>query len=229
MQSTRWTLIQRAGREDDVGRRALEELCAIYWPGVYEFLRQKCGDSEKARDLTQGFFLDLLSRGDLATIQPGKGRFRSFLFKASQNFAAKERDRESAQKRGGGQVPVFLSELDGEFLPEPRATETPEAAYDRAWAQALVNQSLMRLRDEQVAKGKGELHDRLLPWLQAEGLPGGYKALAEEIGKSEGALKVAVFRMRERFRELLLLEVGQTLGDGEDPLQELRELLAALS
>ena len=229
MQATRWTLIQRAGRNDDVGRRALEELCATYWPGVYGFLLQKVRDAQRARDLTQGFFLDLLSRGDLARVEEGKGRFRSFLYKASQNYASKEHHRESAQKRGGGRMPLFLSELEEEHLPHPADDETPELAYDRAWARALVSQALRRLREEHLLRGKVELHDQLLPWLQAEGLPGGYRALAEKIGRSEGALKVAVFRMRERFRELLLLEVGQTLGDGEDPLQELRELLAALS
>ncbi len=227
MQSTRWTLVARAGNDTREGKRALEELCGFYLPAVRNYFTKLTGDPEHANDLSQGLFLDLLARRDLSRIEPGRGRFRGFLFKAAQNFLAKERAKDGAAKRGGGHRQISLTTMS-EAGNEPQHNQTAEIVYDRAWAKSMVELALQRLRQEHADRGKAALFEAIKSRLEVGPSETGYSKLASELGKSEGAIKVAVHRLRTRFRELLLAEARQTLGEDEDPMQELRELLSAV-
>ena len=229
-QTTRWSLVLTAGRADTEGKRALSELCEQYWPPVHAFLLRKCGDRERAKDLTQGFFLDLLTREDLAEADPSRGRFRSFLLKCAQNFAAKEHARDTAQKRGGGRLPQSLQALQGEDGEAALAVDadTPVAAFERRWARALLDLVLQRLGAEYEARGRTDVFLALQPYLESTGESEPYAAVAQRLELSTAAVKVTVHRLRQRFRELLLAEVAQTVQHGGDVLDEVRCLQQAL-
>lgn len=228
--TTRWSLVQSAGRADAAGRAALSELCEHYWPPVHAFLLQKCGDRELAKDLTQGFFLDLLAREDLATADPARGRFRSFLLKCAQNFAAKQHARDTAQKRGGAKLPMSLEALQGEDGEARLAidTDTPAAAFERRWVKALLDRVLQQLQADYEARGRGDVFVALQPYLESTGESEPYAAAAQRLEMTSAAIKVNVHRLRQRFRELLLAEVAETVQHGGDVLDEVRCLQQAL-
>lgn len=228
--TTRWSLVLRASRADTEGLRALDELCAAYWPPVYALYRGEGLDPEAAGDLTQGLFADLLARGDLAKADRERGRFRAFLRTCARHFLANERDRARARKRGAGRLPLSL-DVEGEegrLRREPMDRLDPAALFERRWAQAVIEAALGRLRRDEAAAGRGELFETLRPALEGTPPARGWAALAEEIGTSEGALRVAAHRLRARFRERLLTEVRDTIDDPATAGSELEELLAAL-
>ncbi len=234
--TTRWSLVVAAGRRDEAGQRALAELCERYWPPVYAFLAHKTGDRERAADLTQGFFADLLSREDIGRADRERGRFRSFLLKSAQNFAAKDDARARALKRGGGDTPVSLEALrleDGEaFGLEDMAT--PEAAFERRWAVAMLDRVMSRLADEYSQRGRSAVFLALRGHLEADSEQERYADAAQRLQDTAGvtmtetAVRVTVHRMRQRFRELLISEVSQTLSPTDDPMEEIHALRARL-
>lgn len=232
--TTRWSLIRRATGDDAAGRTALDELCARYWPAVYAFFRSTGDDPERAADHTQGLFARLLERGDLATADPARGRFRSWLKTCARHHQSHQLEAERALKRGGAERIRSLDaptrdDAEARFqLAAPHADE-PDRAFDRAWAQALIDRALQQLRSEQIARGRGARCDALLPWLDDSGQAPPQRELAAELGLSEGALRVALHRLRGRFRDLLLREVRDTLEQPQDAGDELGELLRALA
>jgi RNA polymerase sigma-70 factor (ECF subfamily) len=229
--TTQWNRIAvAAGQEGAESRAALADLCQAYWYPLYAFLR-RCGHSaEDARDLTQGFFAALLEKGYLADADRKRGRFRSFLLTAATRFAAKERDKAAAQKRGGGRrvLPLDFEEGERRYKHEPAHNWTPERIFDRRWALTLLDRTLARLRQEHESAGKLEQFEALKVFLAGESGAQRLAQLAEQQGTTEGALKVAVHRLRQKYRELLRAEIAQTVAGQEDVDDELNVLLAAL-
>ena len=214
---------------DEPGCKALEELCAAYWTPVYAFFRRRGEDEEAAKDLTQGLFTLLIEKGDIARADPERGRFRSYLKACAGNYAANQHAAANAQKRGGRDGPVPLDRVasDGAWRIEPVDALTPEQAFERQFAKALLSTVLDRMAAEFEERDRAAQFAGLRCYLEAGGGPG-FAVTADELGISEGAVKVAVHRMRQRFRELLIGEVRHTLADPDDARDEVEQLLAAL-
>jgi len=228
--TTRWTLVVAAGdphRKD--ARSALVSLCENYWYPLYAYLRRRGHPADQAQDLTQEFFTRVLQGRYLDRADPEKGRFRSFLLTSLKFFVADEKDRQRAQKRGGGAlVPLELSSGEDRYQREPAHDETPERIFERRWALAMLDRVVERLRNEFVHHGRPEHFERLKMFLlgQAEAP---YAALAGEMNTTEGALKVAIHRLRKRYRELFREEIADTVADPAEVEPELRFLAAVLS
>lgn len=225
----------RAGRAvGDERRAALEDLCASTWYPLYAWLRRSGYDSNDAADLVQGFFAGLLARDDLAQLEAEGGRFRSFLLVALRRHVARERDRAHALKRGGGAATQSLDALfDAGFAArryakEPIDGETPERVYERTFAMALIARSLGALRDEEAAAGRGETFAQLERFLQDGVEPGEYERAAAVLGRTPGAVKLAVHRLRGKWRARLAADVAGLVERPQDVEDELSALLAAL-
>ena len=231
--TTRWSLVLAAGAQGsspDV-HQALATLCETYWYPLYGFLRSRGYSAENAQDLTQAFFARLLEKHAVRHADPARGRFRSFLLASLRNFAANERDRDSAGKRGGG-VPMLSLEIEhaeGRFQREPPTDETPERVFDRRWALTLLDRVMSRLQAEAAARN--DTHspfDRLKTYLTGDEPQLSYAQTAFELGMSEGAVKVAVHRLRRRFRDLVRDEIAHTVSSPEEVEDELRHLWSAV-
>lgn len=230
--STRWTIVTAAGHQSDArAAGALEELCRIYWPPLYSYLRRRGYDAEEAQDLTQGFFARLLERRDFRAADPARGRFRGFLLTALKRYAINEHERETGVRRGGRQVriPLDFEEAERTYTLDRRNDETPERVFDRKWAAIAIERALQRLHDECHDSGKGAVTDALLPYLTDTGELPSYRAVAADLGLTEGAVKVAVHRLRQRFGATLRLEIGETVVAQDDIDNEMRELIRAVS
>ena len=231
---TRWTLVLRARGEEPAAQAALSELCESYYAPVLAFIRHAGRDEEAARDLTQEFFARLLARHGLDTVERGHGRFRSFVLGAVKHFLADQHDRAQAAKRGGGQAPVSIQAGDGTNtttelqVPDP-AGPVPDAVFDRQWALTIVERALNVLAREFTAADKAAQFEALKPWLLGEVKSLSQAAAAERLGLTEGAVKVAVHRLRLRFRELVKAEIVQTVGDADQVQEELRYLVEVLA
>lgn len=229
--TTQWSLVvAAAGSHGESSTAALADLCQAYWYPLYAFLRRRGNSAEDARDLTQGFFATLLEKDYLADADPERGRFRSFLVTAIARYAAKEHDKAAAQKRGGGARPLSFDFDDGErrYLCEPADNWTPERIFDRRWALTLLERTLARLRQEHQSTGKLDQFDALKTFLTGESGATPLRQVAEKLDMTEGAVKVAVHRLREKYRERLRSEIAQTVESTEDVDDELRLLLQAL-
>ncbi len=211
-----------ASSDEGRARAALGELCGIYWAPVYGFMRSRCRSREEAEDLTQGFFASLLERESFAAADPERGRMRAFLRVAAKRYSINQAQRGSAAKRGGGAVAI---PIDGEAL-ERQLTDTagepPERAFDRRWALTLLETVLASLRREYVEAGKAALFDALKPALSPDGAgaPAGAALPA-----TDGARRVAVHRLRKRFRELLRAAVADTVQTPAEIDGEIRYLM----
>ena len=230
--TTRWTVVLQAGGSTSAGSTAaLNKLCGAYWYPLYFFARRRGLGAHDAEDLIQGFFAFLLEKDVIARADRERGRFRTFLLTSLQNFQANERARAGSQKRGGGHTIVSFDELQAEnrYQGEPATNLSPERLFDQKWAASLLEQALQNLRREYVAAGKGplfeEAHDRL--WGGRGEV--GYEAMGRKLGMTEGAIKVAVHRLRLRFKECLQDEVAHTVASPAEIDDELRHLLASLS
>lgn len=232
--TTRWSLVLAAGAEPSPhARAALEDLCAAYWAPLYAYLRRRGHAPAEAEDLVQGLFALLLDRRDLALADRSRGRFRSFLLTALEHHLANERERKLARKRGGGakSIPIDASTEEGRLALEVAdASDTPERAYERAWARAVLDRALARLTAEQEHAKKGALFAALRPQLAAREEGGAaYARIAADLGLTENAVKVAAHRLRRRYGELLREEVARTVEDDADVEAEIRELFRVLS
>jgi RNA polymerase sigma-70 factor (ECF subfamily) len=228
--TTRWTVVLDAGeRGSDSASTALAELCETYWRPLYAYARHRGYQSAEAQDLTQEFFARLLEKPVLAHASPRRGRFRTFLLTAFQNFAANQYQKQQAAKRGGGRQQLAFDFQDGEhrLACEPQDPRTPESEYERQWALALLQRVLQRLREDYAQKGRGELFAQLKPLLS--GSSPDYEQLAGRLRMSPGAVKVAVHRLRRKYGELLTEEVAQTLEDPTELDGEIQHLLDSLS
>jgi RNA polymerase sigma-70 factor (ECF subfamily) len=229
--TTRWSVILAAGRRAQPGwKEALSTLCEVYWYPLYAFARRTGMPPEQAQDLTQEFFTRLLEKDSLRHADPQKGRFRSFLLTSFKHFAADERDRARAQKRGGGQAPISfdVETAEGLYTLEPSHEQTPEKLFERRWALTILRRTVVRLGLEH-AEPRKERQFRLLK-AYLPGGPGGpsYAKTARDLDLNEVTVKVMVHRLRQRFRDLLLEEIACTVDKEEDVEAEVRHLLAAL-
>ena len=228
--ATRWSLVVAAGdphRKE--ARSALVSLCESYWYPLYAYLRRHGYPSDQAQDLIQEFFIRVLEGRYLDRAEPEKGRFRAFLLTSLKFFVADEEDRRRAHKRGGGMVvPLEFSSGERRYQLEPAHDETPERIYERRWALSVLDRVVEKLRNEFVQHGRPDHFERLKVFLLGQS-DAPYAALAQELNTSEGALKVAIHRLRKRYRELFRQEIADTVADPAAVESELRHLAAALT
>jgi len=224
--TTRWTMVRAAGAS---AADALEALCTAYWFPLYAYVRRHGFSKEDAEDLTQAFFAKLLERQDFAGLKQENGRFRAFLLAALKNFLSNERDRAGRMKRGGNITHFSLDwqSADTQFQIADRGQVPPDAAYDREWAVALLERVISKLREESLAEGKAERFDQLKSYLTMGKGEIPYVTAAIALGMDEGTVRVAVHRLRKRYRELLRSEVADTLSDPAMVDEELAVLLGA--
>jgi RNA polymerase sigma factor (sigma-70 family) len=229
--TTQWSVVlAAAGSKDTEARDALAQLCQVYWYPLYAFVRRQGCTPDDACDLTQQFFLRLMEKDFLGDVARSKGKFRSFLLVALKHFLSKERARARAIKRGGRRAILSLDVLSAEarFRSEPEDNATPEKLFERRWAICLLDKVFARLAAEYEKAGKRALFDGLQGCLAGDrsGLP--YAEIAATLGMSEGAVKVAVYRLRRRYRDVLRQEIAQTVADPADIDGEIRDLFSAL-
>ena len=229
---THWSVVLAAGGSDSThARTALEKLCRAYWPPIYSFVRRQGHSPHDAQDLTQEFFARLLEKNYLADVDRSKGRFRSFLLASLKHFLANEWDKSQAQKRGGGQIliPFDVATVETSCGFEPADNSSADKIFERRWALTLLDQVLRRLRAEYARDGKEKLFEQLKPTLTEASREVRYAEIAERLGTSEGAVKVAVHRLRHRYRELLRAEIAETVASPAEVEDEIRNLFAALA
>lgn len=224
---TRWTLVVRSRGADTQASAALSELCAAYYAPVVAFLRREGRDEDAARELAHDFFARLLEGGAIDGARPERGRFRSYLLGALKHFAADQRDRALSAKRGGGAEHAGLDE--GAEIAEiaDGGVESPDRAFDRQWALTVLERAMVRLESEMRAEGKAAQFEALHPWLSGDADTDQATAAAA-LGISTDAVKVAVHRLRKRFREEVKAEIAPTVSRDAEVREELDALTAAL-
>lgn len=230
--TTRWTMVLvAADQSGPQAERALEEICSIYWFPLYAYIRRRGKSPEDAEDLVQEFFRRMLEKNWIADADRTKGRLRAFLITALKHFLAKEWRRVSAQKRGGGELHLSIDTDIAESRYEAAGTPNleAEALFDRQWALSLLDLTMKRLEQEYAAAGKTMLFAQLKNGLIMEHESIDYSSMASALDMTEGAVRVAVHRLRKRFRELYRMEVAQTLPPGVNLDDELRDLSASLA
>jgi RNA polymerase sigma factor (sigma-70 family) len=226
--TTHWSMVLRAGGDDATAHAALSNLCSAYWYPLYAFVRREGHPPHDAQDLTQEFFARLLERGGLASVAPERGRFRTWLLSALQHFLINEWHRARTQKRGGAVVLLSLDdEAEARYLREPADPLTAAKLFDRRWALTLLDRVLAHLGAEFAASGKAAQFEALKFCLSGE--KHAYAEVAHTLGMSEGAVKVAAHRLRERYRALIRAEIAETVSSPEDVAGEMHDLFAALS
>jgi RNA polymerase sigma factor (sigma-70 family) len=226
--TTHWSVVLEAkGHDTTRANEALEKLCHTYWPPVYAFIRRNGSNPADAQDLTQEFFYRLLSKQYLRHLQDQRGKFRSFLLTFVKHFLSDERDKASAQKRGGGQALFSLDDTVGEdlFQAETATKLSPDQLFERSWAQTVLQQALHHLANEYRESGKADLYEKLKDIQPGEHGPLSYSEIGAELGMSETAVKSAVHRLRRRHREILREEIAHTVTRPEDVDDEIRYLI----
>jgi len=228
---TRWSLIvDLSSGDEQAAGRALAELCRLYWYPVYAFVRREGVGPEDAQDLTQGFFARLLERGDFKSVDRQRGKLRTYLLAAMKYHMVRDWRHRTAIKRGGHAVPVSLDGAAAEhrYALEPVDLASPDALFDRRWALDTLEEALQRVEQEYAAAGKAELHAALQPFISAKGRSEEMRAVGSQFRMSEGAVQVAVHRLRQRFRKSLERLVADTVSTPEEVGDELRHLLVLL-
>ena len=230
--TTHWSVVLAAG-QTDVSRAqgALARLCQTYWYPLYAYIRRRGYSPHDSQDLTQAFFAHVLERQALASADPNRGRFRSFILTALNNFLATEWEKAHALKRGGGRQVISLDMAAAEqrFDLEPVDPVSPDQLFEKQWALALLDQVLSQLEAEYTHSRKAELFNTLKQTLTGTSESQPYSILATKLAMSESAVKVAVHRLRKRYRELLRIEITNTVADPDQTDEELRELFNVLS
>jgi RNA polymerase sigma-70 factor (ECF subfamily) len=230
--TTHWSVVLAAGQPDSSRyQQALEALCQTYWFPLYAFLRRQGHNSHQAEEYTQAFFMYLLEKKCVASADRKRGKFRSFLLATLKHVLTDERDRLQAKKRGGAHKILSLDIEDAEtrYSFEPADELTPEKLFEKSWALTVLDRTVARLKDEFSSIEKLELFDHLKSCLTRQ--PGSlrYRDIAVKLGMTEGAVKVAVHRLRGRYRELLRNEIAQTVTTEDQIDEEIRELFSVLS
>jgi RNA polymerase sigma factor (sigma-70 family) len=230
--TTRWSVVLAAG--DQAGSHcaeALQTLCQTYWYPLYAYARQHGHQAQDAEDLTQAFLVKLIERNLAQVADRARGRFRSFLLTSFKHFISDQRDRARTRKRGG-QARVFsldFAAAETRYQREPGHDTTADAIFERRWALTALDTVFTRLRERYVADGKSELFDQLKPCLTQAGSAIPYAEMAEQLCQSEGALRVAVHRLRQRYRDLLRAEIAHTVADPSHIEDEIRHLFQVLA
>lgn len=232
--TTHWSIVLACAGPADSPKtqRALADLFQTYWFPLYAYVRRRGYNEQDAQDLVQAFCARLYEKHAIAKADPLRGKFRTFLLTALQNFLASEHERVHRQKRGGdfAFVPLEKTTAEARYEIDPPHSETPEALFERQWAYALLEQTLAALRAEFVARGKQRLFDGLARFLSPDAREESYQSAAERLGLPLSAIKTAVHRLRGEYRERLRAEIGRTVSTAEEideELQHLRKVLAA--
>jgi len=229
---TLWSIVLLAGQNSSQqSHEALATLCRAYWFPLYAFLRREGKSPHDAEDLTQGFMLHLLEKETLSRVKREKGKFRSFLLASLQYYLADERTKQMAQKRGGGAPFIALHGQQAEQIYQAEATDNldPTKVFDQRWSMTLLERTLDRLQSEFSEPGRQERFQELKIFLLGEPRTISYAEAGKRLGIREGAVKVAVLRLRQRFGELLRAEIASTVATPEEVEEELRHLFATLS
>ena len=228
--TTQWTMVLHAGRSDSTNaRNALAQLCLSYWYPLYAYVRRRGNSPADAEDLTQGFFTRLLELNSLADVRREKGKFRSFLLASLNHYLSDEWDRARAQKRGEGRVVSLDGDLAEErFSHEPADALTPEKLFDKKWALTLLESVVQKLQGEYELAGKGALF-LALRFSIAGDADEPYAKLAADLGMNEPALRVAVHRLRQHYRQLLREEIARTVATEAEVEGEIQHLFQALA
>jgi RNA polymerase sigma-70 factor (ECF subfamily) len=229
--TTHWSAVVSAGENDSPqAEAALASLCRAYWYPLYAYVRRQGHPVEDAQDLTQEFFARLLERKYLRRADPNRGRFRTFLLTSLKHFLINEWNKANREKRGGGRLIISLDaeETETRFRAEPADNRSPDKAFERRWAMVLLDRVLEQLQDEFAAAERGQLFEELKPCLTGEESESSYIEIGRRLGMTEGNLKVTVYRLRRRYRELLRAEVARTVDDPKAIDEEMRDLFAAL-
>ena len=230
--TTHWTVVLAAGRRSTPqSDRALEELCRTYWFPLYAYVRRRGHTKEDAEDLTQAFFARFLQRNYLSTLDAEKGRFRAFLLGCLKHFLANEWDKSQAQKRGGQALHLSLDwkTADTQFQIASVAEPSPDRAFDREWAVALLEQVIQRLQAECETEGRAKQFAELRVFLTVGKGAIPYATAAKSLGLDEAAARAAVHRLRKRYRQLLREEIVRTLADPAQVDEEMRALFGAFA
>ncbi|MDR3458613.1 MAG: sigma-70 family RNA polymerase sigma factor [Verrucomicrobiae bacterium] len=230
--TTHWSVVvTAAGSDAPRARAALAHLCQIYWYPIYHFVRRQGHARHDAEDFTQEFFARLLEKNWIAHADQSRGRFRTFLLLVLKRFLAGEWHKANAQKRGGARpcLPLPLATAETRYALEPAAVGTPEQAFEKQWALTLLETVLRELRREYEQAERGRLFEALKPCLMGSRESQPYATLAAEQAMSEGAVKVAVHRLRQRYRERLKAEIARTVASPADVDAEMRHLFRVLT
>lgn len=229
--TTHWSVVLAAGRSDTTrSRDALARLCQTYWYPLYAYVRRRGYSAHDAQDLTQGFFARILEKHSIACADPERGRFRSFILTAMNNFLGQEWEKARAQKRGGGSevLSLDLAQAEQRYDLEPATSETPDKDFDKKWALALLESVMAQLEGEYLHENKPDLFNALKQTLTGARESQPYADLAKQLDTTEAAIKVAVHRLRRRYRELLQSEIANTVSSPDEVKEEMRHLFAAL-
>lgn len=230
--TTHWSVVVRAGENASPdAQAALATLCETYWFPLYSYVRRKGHSPDDAADITQDFFASLLTNETIRRADQTRGRFRTFLLTSLQNFLSNWHRARKAQKRGGDRKQLSLNFQDGErqFQLEPATTLTPERAFERRWAMVLMAKAMEKLEQEQTEAGRESTFSILKHYLGGTESQRPYKEICDQLGLTEGAVKVAVHRLRKRCREILRSEIEQTVDSSDQVDDELLQLFSAIS
>ncbi len=230
--TTHWTVVRAAREEDAPGAAdALAQLCRTYWYPLYAYIRRRGREPHDAQDLTQEFFARLLERKFLAAVSQERGKFRWFLLAALKRFLANEWNHEHAAKRGGREQFVSLDEeiAEGRYRHEVVDQATPEKLFDQSWAMTVLEQAQEQLRQEYNAGGRGQIFEELKIFLSGDRAPVSHAEVGAALGLNEGAVKVAVHRLRQRYRECLREQIARTVSTSAEVDAEIRHLFAAFA
>lgn len=229
--TTHWSQVLSAQDRGSAGSdAALEVLCRTYWRPLYGYIRRMGWGADDAEDLTQAFFERILEKNYLVRAERVRGRFRAFLLSSLRNFISDEVDRLHAWKRGGrtAHVPLDVAQVEREVSVLATRDASPEEHYDRLWATTILEHARARMRAEAVASGRDALFDALMP-LEESAQVDSYEEVGRRLGMTEGAVKIAAFRLRQRYRELVREEVSQTVANPEELAEELRHMMRVLA
>jgi RNA polymerase sigma factor (sigma-70 family) len=230
--TTRWSIVLTAADPASLGSaEALESLCSAYWYPLYAFVRRQGWKPHEAEDLTQTFFAKILEKDYLAGVGPQKGRFRTFLLVCMKHFLANERVRSQAIKRGGGKklFSIDLRDAEGRYIQEPSHTDSPERIYERRWALTVLERALQRLAEDLKAGGKERMFEGLKGYLVVDADPAKYAETAAALGMNETAVRVAVHRLRDRYRRKVIEEITATVGHDSEVDEEIERLFQILA
>jgi RNA polymerase sigma factor (sigma-70 family) len=230
--TTHWSVVLQSGQGDSLeAHEALEKLCRSYWYPLYAYVRRKGHGQHDAQDLTQEFFARLLEKKCLSLADRSRGRFRSFLLTSLQHFLVNEWAKAQTVRRGGAHRFISWDEQDAEalYLAEPTDNLAPDRIFEKRWATSLLDRVLTRLREEYAAADKSKLFEALKVFVWGERNETTYQEMAAQLRMTEGAIKVAVHRLRHRYRELLRAQVAQTVSSTAEVDEELRYLVSTVS
>ena len=230
--TTSWTKVLAAREAPSAeAREALEGLCRVYWYPLYAYIRRRGHEADDAGDLTQAYFAELIEKSYLEDYDPSRGRFRVFLRASVKNFLSKQREKARTWKRGGRTQTISFDsqEVEGRYLHEPVDRLTPEEIFERRWALTVLESALARLRTEQAEAGRGAEFERLEGFLTGQEARASYGEVAAELSTSEGAIKMTVHRLRQRFGKLLRGEIAETVAGPEEVDDEVKYLLGVIA